>query len=102
MAGETTPHSYQINYSSWAGYLPLSPPAQSPLNCARQTAQIAHFSAHWSCAKSKHNGEPILEELGVASAGEVMRGLEIAQLRRTAQNEIHRREEQLGEYETGM
>ena len=32
--------------------------------------------------------------------GEVMRGLEIAQLRRTAQNEIHRREEQHGEYES--
>lgn len=37
----------------------------------------------------------------MAGPGEVMRGLKIAQLRRTAQNEIHRREEQLGEYETG-
>ncbi len=38
-----------------------------------------------------------LEELGLVGPGEVMKGLEIAQLRRTAQNEIHRREEQLGE-----
>lgn len=51
------------------------------------------------CAKSKNNGGPILEELGVVRAGGVDGGLESAQLRRTAQNELHRREEQHGEYE---
>lgn len=36
----------------------------------------------------------------MARLGAEMRGLEIAQLRKTAQNEIHRREEQHGEYES--
>lgn len=92
------PRCYRMNHPSWAGHLPLSVPVQSPPNYALQTAQIAHFSAHKPLRKSKNNGGPILEELGVVRAGGVGGGLEIAQLRSSEQNEIHRREKQLGEY----
>ena len=52
------------------------------------------------CAKSKNNGGPILEELSVVRAGGVGGGLESAQLRSPVKNELHRREEQHGEYES--
>lgn len=50
--------------------------------------------------KRNATGSPIEDVLGVARAGEEMRVLEIAQLRSSAQNEIHRHKEQHGEYET--
>lgn len=71
------------------------------LKTAQLSAHISPNCARAGCAETKNNGDEILEEPGLFRPGEVMRDLKIAQLRRTAQNEIHRREEQLGEYETG-
>lgn len=57
-------------------------------------------TAHGLTAQKRITKEgPILDAPGVARAGDKVRGLETAQLRRTAQNEIHRREYKHGEHE---
>ena len=94
-------YCYRMNHPSWAGHLPLSVPAQSPLNCALQTAQIAHFSAHKPLRKSKHNGGPILEELGVAGVGEQIGGLKSAQLRKLRKTKYIGAKNNSVSYETG-
>lgn len=65
----------------------------------------AHYKLRTSlytrdCAKPKRKDGSILEAPGMARAGGVGGGLEIAQLRSPVKNEIHRFEEQHGEYES--